>query len=67
MTLVGVDTVQANSASRQRVWRTLGELAPRIDFTSLIDRVIALEDLSLALDDVGAGRTRGRILVQLDL
>jgi acrylyl-CoA reductase (NADPH) len=66
VSLVGVDTVEATSATRQRVWRSLGELAPRIEFPSLIDRVIGLEGIAGALDDVRAGRTRGRILVQLD-
>lgn len=64
--LVGVDAVEASAATRQRVWQTLGEVAPRIDFLSLVDRVIGLEGIAIALEDVRAGRTRGRILVQLD-
>lgn len=66
VTLVGIDTVAATDATRQRVWRALGEMAPRVDFASLVDRVVELEGIAGALDDVRAGRTRGRILVQLD-
>jgi acrylyl-CoA reductase (NADPH) len=66
VTLVGVDAVEASDATRQRVWIELGELAPHVDFASLTDRVVGLEGIADALDDVRAGRTRGRILVQLD-
>jgi putative YhdH/YhfP family quinone oxidoreductase len=64
--LVGIDSVEASPATRQRVWQALGELAPRLDFTPLVDRVIGLDGIASALEDVRAGRTRGRILVQLD-
>lgn len=63
--LLGIDTVEATSATRQRVWRVLGEMSLRVDFSSFIDRVIELEGIPRALDDVRAGLTRGRILVQL--
>src|ERR1039457_997881 len=61
--LLGVDTVEATPLTRQRVWRALGVLAPRIDFEPLVDREVQLEDLTSALDDVQNGTTRGRILV----
>ena len=61
--LLGVDSVEATKATRQRVWSALGELAPRIDFEPFVDREVQLEDLSAALDDVRNGKTRGRILV----
>jgi hypothetical protein len=63
---VGIDAVEATATTRQRVWQTLGEVAPRIDFLSLVDRVIGLEGIASALEDVRAGRTRGRILVHLN-
>jgi acrylyl-CoA reductase (NADPH) len=66
VTLVGVDAVKASVATRERVWRALGEVAPRVNFSSLVDRVVGLEGVAGALDDIRAGRTRGRILVQLD-
>lgn len=62
--LLGVDAVEARATTRQRVWATLGDLAPRVDFDALVDRSVALEDLVGALEDVRAGRTRGRILVE---
>jgi putative YhdH/YhfP family quinone oxidoreductase len=61
--LLGIDSVEATPATRSRVWRILGEVAPSVDFTPLIDRVVRLEELPLALDDVRQGTTRGRILV----
>ena len=64
--LVGVDAVEATTATRQRVWQALSDVAPRINFSTLVDRVIGLEGIANALEDVRAGRTRGRILVQLD-
>jgi NADPH:quinone reductase-like Zn-dependent oxidoreductase len=66
VTLVGVDAVKASHETRERVWRALGQLAPRVHFSSLVDRVVGLEGIADAIEDVRAGRTRGRILVQLD-
>jgi D-arabinose 1-dehydrogenase-like Zn-dependent alcohol dehydrogenase len=37
-----------------------------VDFDVLVDRVIGLDELPEALDDVRAGATRGRIVVKLD-
>jgi len=64
--LLGVDAVDAIPATRQRVWRAIGELAARIDFDAFVDREIGLDGLTQALDDVRAGATRGRIVVRLD-
>jgi putative YhdH/YhfP family quinone oxidoreductase len=61
--LLGIDSVEATKATRERVWSALGVLAPRIDFEAFVDREVRLEDLSAALDDVRNGKTRGRILV----
>jgi putative YhdH/YhfP family quinone oxidoreductase len=61
--LLGIDSVEATKATRERVWSALGVLAPRIDFEPLVDREVQLEDLTSALDDVRNGTTRGRILV----
>jgi acrylyl-CoA reductase (NADPH) len=61
--LLGIDSVEATTATRERVWSALGELAPRIDFEALVDREVGLEELTSALDDVRAGTTRGRIVV----
>ena len=64
--LVGIDTVKASHVTRQRVWQALGELAPLVDFTTFVDRVIGLHGLPQALDDVRAGVIRGRILVNVN-
>jgi putative YhdH/YhfP family quinone oxidoreductase len=64
--LVGIDAVEASSVTRKRVWRTLGEIAPQVDFNSFVDRVIGLNGLPQALDDVRAGATRGRVLVNVN-
>ncbi len=61
--LLGIDSVEATTSTRERVWSALGVLAPRIDFEPLVDREVQLEDLTSALDDVRNGTTRGRILV----
>ncbi|MGD0691799.1 MAG: acryloyl-CoA reductase [Acidimicrobiales bacterium] len=61
--LLGIDSVEATSETRERVWSALGEVAASIDFEALVDREVRLEELISALDDVRAGTTRGRILV----
>jgi len=63
VSLLGIDSVEATSATRTRVWSRLGDVAPRIDFESLKDREVRLDDIPAALRDVGDGKTRGRILV----
>lgn len=63
--LLGIDAVEATSATRSRVWAALGEVAPRVDFSALVDREIGLDDLDEALDDVRRGATRGRIVVNV--
>ena len=61
--LLGIDSVEASTATRQRVWTALAELTSRVDFAALVDRDVTLEELVPAIDDVRHGTTRGRILV----
>jgi acrylyl-CoA reductase (NADPH) len=61
--LLGIDCVEATIATRSRVWSALGDVAPHVDFASLLDRQVGFEGLSDALEDIRNGRTRGRILV----
>lgn len=63
VSLLGVDSVEATSDTRTRVWSALGEVAPRVNFEALMDREVRLEELTSALSDVRDGTTRGRILV----
>jgi acrylyl-CoA reductase (NADPH) len=63
--LIGVDAVEATSATRERVWQALGAIAHLVDFSTFVDREIPLDDLGDALDDIRDGATRGRVLVRL--
>jgi len=64
VSLLGIDVVEMRAAMRARVWQALGEAAARVDFDTLVDREIGLDDLGVALDDIRHGRSRGRILVK---
>jgi acrylyl-CoA reductase (NADPH) len=61
--LLGIDSVEATTETRERVWSALGVVVPSVDFESLVDREVQLEELASALDVVREGKTRGRILV----
>ena len=61
--LIGIDAVEAPPATRELVWRALGALAPSVDFEALVDRVVTLDELAPAIEDVRRGATRGRVLV----
>jgi putative YhdH/YhfP family quinone oxidoreductase len=61
--LLGIDSVEAPTTTRERVWSALGAIADDVDFEALIDREVQLEELASALRVVGNGKTRGRILV----
>ncbi len=63
--LLGIDAVDATPTTRTRVWTALGEVASRVDFNSLVDREIGLDELDAALEGVRHGTTRGRIVVDL--
>jgi acrylyl-CoA reductase (NADPH) len=63
VSLIGIDAVEATKSTRLEVWAALGDVAARIDFAPLIDRIVGLDDLPGALDVIRNGKTRGRILV----
>jgi acrylyl-CoA reductase (NADPH) len=63
VSLLGIDAVEATASTRVEVWAALGDVADAIDFGSLIDSVVGLDDLPGALDVIRNGKTRGRILV----
>ncbi len=65
--LIGIDAVEATTATRDRVWATLGEVAPSVDFAGLVDRVVPLENVLEGLDTIRRGATRGRILVSISV
>ena len=62
--LLGIDAVETSQATRDEVWRELGQSATRVDFAGLIDSTIGLDGLSDALDTIRNGKTRGRIIVE---
>jgi putative YhdH/YhfP family quinone oxidoreductase len=62
--LLGIDAPDATATTRQRVWQTLADVAPVVDFEALVDREVTLEELPNALAAVRSGATRGRILVR---
>jgi acrylyl-CoA reductase (NADPH) len=61
--LLGIDSVEATSTTRARVWAALAEVARSVDFDRLVDRVVTLEEIPEALESIRNGETRGRILV----
>jgi acrylyl-CoA reductase (NADPH) len=61
--LLGIDCVEATGATRGRVWSALGESKTALDIEPLVDRVVQLDQILGALDDIRQGKTRGRILV----
>lgn len=63
VSLLGIDAVEATDATRRRVWSSLGEIAPTVDFAPLVDRTVGLEGLVDAIELIRNGKTRGRILV----
>jgi putative YhdH/YhfP family quinone oxidoreductase len=63
--LLGIDAPEATTATRERVWAALGDVAPEVDFSSFVDRVIPLDDLPTGLNDIRSGATTGRILVTI--
>ena len=63
VSLLGIDAVEAHQATRQRVWRALGEARADVDLARLVDHEVALEQLPDALDAIRHGSTRGRIVV----
>jgi acrylyl-CoA reductase (NADPH) len=60
---LGIDCVEATGATRGRVWSALGESKTALDIEPLVDRVVQLDQILGALDDIRQGKTRGRILV----
>jgi len=63
VSLLGIDSVEASSETRERVWSTLGDTIGSLDLDPLVDREVQLEQLPGALEDIRNGKTRGRILV----
>jgi acrylyl-CoA reductase (NADPH) len=65
VSLLGIDSVETASDVRRSVWERLaGDLRPR-GLEDQITREIALDDLDPFLDEVLAGRARGRTVVRI--
>jgi putative YhdH/YhfP family quinone oxidoreductase len=64
VTVLGVDSVQTPIGLRREIWRRLaGDLRPR-GLDSMI-REVALDGIDPVLDDIHAGRARGRTVVRV--
>ncbi len=64
--LLGIDTVQTPPERRRPVWDRLAhDLRPN-DLATLVDREVSLQTVGPALDDIVAGRVRGRIVVRVE-
>ncbi len=65
VSLLGVDSVNTRTERRREVWRRLaGDLRPPA-LDEQITREIALDDVDPLLDDVLAGRAKGRTVVRI--
>ena len=62
--LLGVDTVATPIEERRSVWDQLAAWAPGPAVDALVDGEVTLEGVAGALDDILAGRVRGRMLVR---
>ncbi|MGP0029348.1 MAG: acryloyl-CoA reductase [Acidimicrobiales bacterium] len=62
--LLGIDTVATPIAERRQLWSTMGEEFPMSHCEDVVSGVIGLDGLSVALDRMLDGATRGRILVE---
>lgn len=65
VSLLGIDSVEASVAERERVWQTLGSMANDVAWDDLVYQEIGLDDLTEALEVVRRGGTRGRYLVRV--
>ena len=65
VSLLGVDSVNTKTETRRRVWERLaGDLRPR-GLDEQITREISLDDVDPLLDEVLAGRAKGRTVVRV--
>jgi acrylyl-CoA reductase (NADPH) len=65
VSLLGVDSVATPLAERRAVWERLaGDLRPR-GLEDTITREVSLDDVDALLDDVLAGKARGRTVVRI--
>ncbi|WP_405079996.1 acryloyl-CoA reductase [Paenibacillus chitinolyticus] len=63
--LLGIDSVYCPEGLRRKLWERLaGDLKPR-SLGDMIQREITLEEVPAALQDILAGRMRGRVVVRL--
>jgi acrylyl-CoA reductase (NADPH) len=62
--LLGIDTVQTPIGERRAVWDELADWVPGDVVDALVDGEVGLGALAPVLDDILAGRVRGRMLVR---
>jgi putative YhdH/YhfP family quinone oxidoreductase len=64
VSLLGVDTVLTPIDERRTVWDGLAAAMPAATIDSLVDGEVDLSGLGVVLEDILAGRVRGRMLVR---
>jgi NADPH2:quinone reductase len=62
--LLGIDSVECPMELRTHIWQRLSEQLNQPLLETLVSRVIGLEDLPLAFEELINGQARGRILVE---
>lgn len=64
VSLLGIDSVECPMNLRQQIWKGLSEQCDHPVLERLVSRVIGLDDLPTAFDELISGEARGRILVE---
>jgi NADPH:quinone reductase-like Zn-dependent oxidoreductase len=62
--LIGIDSAACPMSRREEIWQQLAG-SWRIDKLDAITNRISLEQVSLAIDDMLAGKIRGRVVIDL--
>ncbi|MFS8639825.1 MAG: oxidoreductase [Symbiobacteriaceae bacterium] len=65
VSLLGIDSAYCPMPLRMRIWQRLATDLRPVHLDELMSREIALDELPGALEDILAGRVRGRIVVRL--
>ena len=65
VSLLGIDSNTCPGARRRAAWQRLARTLTDADYDALAGRVVPLDEVPAASEDVLAGRTRGRVVVKV--